>query len=251
MGRTAPIPGIVTARVTLLLTLTVGAPGLALADEYAERRHRLVEQIAAEARLTAPFTGRRSFDDRVMQAMDRVPRHLFVPENKRRFAYFNRPLPIGYGQTISQPYIVALMTELLDITPGQTVLEIGTGSGYQAAVLAALGVTVYTIEIIEPLANSAKARLAELGYDLVTTRQGDGYDGWAEHAPFDAIIVTAAASHIPPPLVRQLKPGGRMVVPVGPRFMVQQLVLVEKDADGKVKTRQMLPVAFVPLTRRR
>ncbi len=240
------------ARVVAGLTTALAALlpiAAAVADEYADRRHRLVEEIAEEARLTATFTGRARFDDRVLDAIREVRRHLFVPEAVRRLAYKNRPLPIGHGQTISQPYIVALMTDLLAIVPGQSVLEIGTGSGYQAAVLAAFGARVFTMEIIEPLATSAESRLAALGYDRVATRAGDGYDGWPERAPFDAIIVTAAANHIPPPLVRQLKPGGRMVIPVGPRFMTQQLVLVEKRPDGRITTRQMLPVVFVPLTR--
>ena len=219
------------------------------AEPYAERRHRLVDEIAEQARLTASYTGRSMFADRVLGAIRDVPRHLFVPAGARHLAYKNRPLAIGYGQTISQPYIVALMTDLLEIVPGQRVLEIGTGSGYQAAVLDAFGARVFTMEIIEPLATSAKARLDALGYDRTTARAGDGYDGWPELAPFDAIIVTAAADHIPPPLVRQLKPGGRMVIPVGPRFMTQQLVLVEKRPDGRITTRQMLPVVFVPLTR--
>jgi protein-L-isoaspartate(D-aspartate) O-methyltransferase len=177
-----------------------------------------------------------------------VPRHEFVPERLRRQAYANRPLPIGYGQTISQPYIVALMTDLVEPGADDRVLEIGTGSGYQAAVLATLVGEVYTIEIIEPLGLAARARLERLGYDNVEVRLGDGYYGWPERAPFDAIVVTAAASHVPPPLIQQLKPGGRMVIPVGSRFLVQQLVLVTKDADGRVTTRQLLPVRFVPLT---
>ncbi|MGB5541145.1 MAG: protein-L-isoaspartate(D-aspartate) O-methyltransferase, partial [Gammaproteobacteria bacterium] len=163
-------------------------------------------------------------------------------------AYDNRPLSIGYGQTISQPYIVALMTDLLDVGPDATVLEVGTGSGYQAAVLSGLVASVYTIEIVPQLGERAQGVLARLGYDNVEVRIGDGYYGWEEHAPFDAIIVTAAASHVPPPLVRQLKPGGRMIIPVGSRFMVQELLLVEKTAAGEVSTRQILPVAFVPLT---
>ncbi|MEE8245639.1 MAG: protein-L-isoaspartate(D-aspartate) O-methyltransferase, partial [Alphaproteobacteria bacterium] len=175
-------------------------------------------------------------------------RHLFVPRLLKSRAYHNRPLPIGHGQTISQPYIVALMTDILGLKEAARVLEVGTGSGYQAAVLAALGAKVYSIEIIEPLALEAKQRLATLGYDNVTVRQGDGYYGWEEVAPFDAIIVTAAASHIPPPLVKQLKPGARMVIPVGARFLTQWLVVVEKDDAGKVTTRQILPVRFVPLT---
>ena len=183
-----------------------------------------------------------------MQTIGNVPRHEYVPEQYRENAYENRPLPIGYGQTISQPYIVALMTDLLAIKPGDRVLEIGTGSGYQAAVLAELASRVYTIEIIEGLAERARKVLLQQGYTNIETRVGDGYYGWKEQAPFDAIIVTAAASHIPPPLVTQLKAGGRMIIPVGSRFMVQQLVLVEKDDAGNVSTRQILPVQFVPLT---
>jgi protein-L-isoaspartate(D-aspartate) O-methyltransferase len=237
----------------ILIVSALGAPAAVRAQgaDYADRRARLVQEIAADARRTAVFTGRRAFDGRVSRAMARVERHLFVPEALRRYAYRNRPLPIGHGQTISQPYIVALMTDLLNPAPGQVALEVGTGSGYQAAVLAALGLRVYTMEVIEPLAKSAAARLEALGYRNVTTRWGDGYDGWPEHGPFDAIIVTAAADHIPPPLIAQLKPGGRMIIPVGARFMTQQLVLIEKSAAGKVTTRQVLPVVFVPLTRRR
>lgn len=217
-------------------------------DPYVEARQRLVALVAADARSTAPWTGRSSFAEEVMAAMARTPRHLFVPESLRPRAYQNLPLPIGYGQTISQPYIVALMTDLLGVGSGDRVLEVGTGSGYQAAILAELGVRVFTIEIIEPLAKTARERLTRLGYDGVQTRWADGYYGWEEHAPFDGIIVTAAASHVPPPLIRQLAPGGRMVIPVGARFMTQELVLVEKGADGRVRTRQLLPVRFVPLT---
>ncbi len=234
----------------ILLLAALGANTAALADAYAERRLNLVLRIEDDARSTAIWSGRASFDARVLEAMARVPRHLFVPEKLRRYAYENRPLPIGFGQTISQPYIVALMTDLVEPAPGRIVLEVGTGSGYQAALLADLGMRVYTMEIIEPLAEAAKARLEKLGYGNVTTRWGDGYDGWPEQAPFDAIIVTAAASHIPPPLLAQLKPGGRMVIPVGGRFLTQQLVVVEKDADGRIRTRQILPVRFVPLRRK-
>jgi protein-L-isoaspartate(D-aspartate) O-methyltransferase len=179
-----------------------------------------------------------------------VPRHEFVPEDLRGEAYADGPLPIGYGQTISQPFIVALMTDLLRVGPDDTVLEVGTGSGYQAAVLAHLVRRVYTIEIVPDLAESATARLRRLGYGrVVTTRTGDGYYGWEEAAPFDAIVVTAASSHIPPSLIRQLKPGGRMVIPVGAPFALQHLVLIERNAtDGRVTTRQVLPVSFVPLT---
>jgi protein-L-isoaspartate(D-aspartate) O-methyltransferase len=183
-----------------------------------------------------------------MEAIGRVPRHEFVPAELVPNAYENRPLPIGHGQTISQPYIVALMTDLLAVRKGDRVLEIGTGSGYQAAILAELETSVHTIEIIEPLAASARARLARLGYRNVEVVVGDGYEGLAASAPFDAIIVTAAAGHVPPPLVRQLKTGGRMVIPVGAPFMIQHLMLVEKRADGTVRSRQILPVRFVPLT---
>jgi protein-L-isoaspartate(D-aspartate) O-methyltransferase len=183
-----------------------------------------------------------------MSVMSRVERHKFVSPSEESWAYANRPLPIGHGQTISQPYIVALMTDLLNLEPGDRVLEVGTGSGYQAAILAELVAKVLTIEIIEPLGKAAARRLAKLKYDNVEAIIGDGYYGWPEEAPFDAIVVTAAASHIPPPLLRQLKPGGIMIIPVGSRFMVQQLVLVEKDETGEMRTRQILPVRFVPLT---
>ena len=211
-------------------------------------RQAMIKDIEADVRLTSSHINKKELDPKVMDAMRKVPRHEFVPRQVRDIAYENRPLPIGYGQTISQPYIVALMTDLLEPKPQQKVLEVGTGSGYQAAILAQLVAEVYTIEIIEPLGNEARERLKRLNYRNVHVRIGDGYYGWKEHGPFDGIVVTAAASHIPPPLIQQLKPGGRMVIPVGSRFMVQQLVLVEKDAKGKLTTRQILPVRFVPLT---
>jgi protein-L-isoaspartate(D-aspartate) O-methyltransferase len=183
-----------------------------------------------------------------MKAMSSVPRHEFVPKSIRHAAYINRPLPIGYGQTISQPYIVALMTDLLDIDSDAIVLEVGTGSGYQAAILAELVKKVYTIEIIKELGQQAKVRLKVLGYENITVRIGDGYYGLEEHAPFDGIIVTAAANQIPPPLIKQLRPGAKMVIPVGGPFMTQQLMLVEKRKDGEITTKQVLPVLFVPLT---
>jgi len=186
--------------------------------------------------------------DAVMASMNTVKRHELVPRSERRFAYENRPLPIGYGQTISQPYIVALMTELVEPAADDLVLEVGTGSGYQAAILAELVDHVYSIEIIEALADRARHDLERLGYENVTTKLGDGYYGWQEHAPFDAIVVTAAASHVPPPLIEQLKPGGRMVIPVGGRFMTQTLLLLEKTQEGQVITRQFGAVRFVPLT---
>lgn len=186
-------------------------------------------------------------DSTTLAAMRAVPRHEFVPADQQRRAYADHPLPIGYGQTISQPYIVAYMTEILRPKPGMKVLEVGTGSGYQAAVLGATGCRVFTVEIFEALATSAGARLARLGFDNVTVRHADGHYGWSEQAPFDAVIVTAAAGHIPPALVEQLKPGGRMVIPVGSVYGVQNLILVEKDSDGGTRTRHLLPVRFVPM----
>ena len=183
-----------------------------------------------------------------LRAMRTVPRHLFVPPAWTDAAYNDHPLPIGYGQTISQPYIVAYMTELVKPQRGQRVLEIGTGSGYQAAVLAEIIDTVYTIEIITELAQQASQRLAALGYKNIVVRNADGYYGWAEKGPFDAIVVTAAAEHIPPPLVAQLKDGGVMVIPVGTPFLVQMLTLVEKRGEAYT-TRSLIPVRFVPLTR--
>jgi protein-L-isoaspartate(D-aspartate) O-methyltransferase len=187
----------------------------------------------------------------VRRVLHEVPRERFVPQDQRRHAYENRPLPIGFGQTISQPLIVAVMTELLAIEPGDRVFELGTGSGYQAAVLGALGAEVYSVEIIPELGERARATLDELGYTAVKSRVGDGYFGWEAAAPFDAIIVTAASEHIPPPLLQQLKPGGRMIIPVGSRFLTQKLVLVTRDQGGSVRTREVLPVTFVPLTGRR
>ena len=217
-------------------------------DPYAAPRHAMVEEIRVIARDAARDTGRPTIADRVLAAMDKVPRHRFVPASEVSAAYANRPLPIGHGQTISQPYIVALMTDLINPQPASVVLEIGTGSGYQAAILAELVRTLCTIEIVEPLAKQAQERLRSEGYAQVRTRIGDGYYGWEECGPFDAIIVTAAASQVPPPLVRQLKPGGRMVIPVGAPFLAQHLTLVDKGLDGAVTTRQILPVRFVPLT---
>ena len=223
---------------------------LLTADPFAAARARMIAEIEEDVRWTSTDTGRKALDAKVMRVLGSVPRHQFVPRSLQSAAYDNRPLPIGHGQTISQPYIVALMTDLLDVDANDVVLEVGTGSGYQAAVLSKLVKSVYTIEIVQPLAKQAAKRLHGLGYRNVSIRHGDGYEGWKEAAPFDAIIVTAAASHIPPPLIRQLKPGGRMVIPVGGPFATQTLMLVEKSADGKVSSRQILPVRFVPLTRK-
>ncbi|KPJ52387.1 MAG: protein-L-isoaspartate O-methyltransferase [Planctomycetes bacterium DG_58] len=208
------------------------------AERQAEREHMVKAQLQ-----------RRDISDRkVLDAMENVPRHWFVTEAQQRNAYADRPLPIGHGQTISQPYIVALMTQLLKVEPTHKVLEIGTGSGYQAAVLNELTPKVFSIEIVKPLAEAAAKRLKDRGYTQVATKTGDGYHGWQEDARFDAIIVTAAATHIPPPLLKQLKPGGRMIIPVGAAFRVQQLMLVQKDEKGKIRSRVICAVRFVPLT---
>ena len=221
----------------------LSATGLAAAeDPHAARRAAMVAEVRAHA------PGEAQLDRDVLAVMATVPRHAFVPASQVRHAYENRPLAIGHGQTISQPYIVALMTTLARPRRDAVVLEIGTGSGYQAAVLAGLVKRVYSIEIIEPLGTQAAQRLRTLGYDNVQTRIGDGYYGWPKAGPFDAIVVTAAATSVPPPLIAQLKPGGRMVIPVGSSFFTQTLMLVEKDAAGRVRTRQVLPVRFVPLT---
>ncbi len=188
-------------------------------------------------------------DPTTLRALGTVPRHEFVLPSDRDRAYGDHPLPIGHGQTISQPYVVAYMTEILEPRPGMKVLEVGTGSGYQAAVLAEAGALVFTVEIFEVLASSARDRLDRLGYGEVEVRHGDGFYGWEEHAPFDAIIVTAAAGFIPPPLIDQLKPGGRMIIPVGSIYGIQNLVLIEKDQHGEVTTAALLPVRFVPFLR--
>lgn len=203
---------------------------------------------AREEMLSRQIVARRITDKGVLSAMRSVPRHLFVPEHLAPRAYEDAPLPIGLGQTISQPYIVAYMTEALRLKPDSKVLEIGTGSGYQAAVLACITKKVFTVEIIPELGQQAERRLKSLGYGSVRCKVADGYDGWEENGPYDAIIVTAAAEYIPPPLLRQLKDGGRMVIPVGSPFLVQSLMLVEKEG-AKVRTKSLLPVRFVPLRR--
>jgi protein-L-isoaspartate(D-aspartate) O-methyltransferase len=215
------------------------------AAERGEERTRMVDRQMAKPRdLRTPIR-----DEAVLEAMRSAPRHAFVPERERAYAYRDSPLPIGHGQTISQPYIVALMTELLEISDGMRVLEIGTGSGYQAAVLAHLTSEVYSVEIIEPLHRRSAETLKTQGYDEVRVLRGDGYFGWADHAPYDRIIVTCAAGHLPPPLWEQLKPGGRMVIPIGGPYEIQRLVIVAKDAEGKRTTRTVTSVRFVPMTR--
>ena len=216
-------------------------------DRFADARQRMIEDIresAFEVGEEAPGP----LSEKVLDIMSRVPRHRFVPEEELYGAYYNRPLPIGHGQTISQPYIVALMTDLLRLDKQHTVLEIGTGSGYQAAILAEMAGKVYSIEILQPLAVAAAKVLHELGYNNVEVKAGDGSLGWPEHAPYDGIIVTAAADEIPPALLEQLKPGGRLIIPVGGRWDVQELLLINKDGDGSLHRHNILPVRFVPLT---
>ena len=235
---------IVAAVVLALLPIPASA-----SDARATDRERMVEAVQTMFNSMIGSLGGKAFDPRVLDALHRVPRHEFVPPHLSQLAYLNRPLSIGHGQTISQPFVVALMTDLLELKPSDRVLEIGTGSGYQAAVLSVLAGEVYSIEIVAELARSASETLMRLGYANVTTRTGDGYQGWEEHAPFDAILVTAAPDHVPPALVAQLTPGGRLVVPVGQRF--QELMLITKDAAGATTSTSIIPVKFVPLTRPR
>ncbi|MDP8994521.1 MAG: protein-L-isoaspartate(D-aspartate) O-methyltransferase [Pseudomonadota bacterium] len=235
--------------LALIAALAALLPACATASDgtRAAERERMVRAVSNLVATSGAREGT-ELSPSVLNALRRVPRHLFVPEEIRADAYRDQPLPIGHGATISAPSIVALMTELLELREGHRVLEVGTGSGYQAAVLAELGAEVFSIEIVEPLAASASARLADLGYESVTVRAGDGYAGWPEEAPFDRIIVTAAAPHLPQPLVDQLRPGGRMVIPVA-RGDGEQLMLIEKDRSGRVRSREILPVRFVPLVR--
>ncbi len=208
---------------------------------------RMLTTIEAEAAYTRLETGRKAFSDRVMRAMQEVPRDRFVPDHMKAAAFDNGPLPIGHGQTISQPYIVALMSDLLDSAPDHTVLEIGTGSGYQTAILSLLCREVYSVEVIPELSQLAARQLHSLGYQNVHLRSGDGYQGWPEHAPYDGIIVTAAAPFIPEALFEQLRPGGRLVIPVGQPFMHQELMVVAKDEQAQRHTSSVLGVAFVPM----
>lgn len=208
---------------------------------------QMLSDIEWEVKLTRNMIGKAALSDRVMAAMKHVPRHKFIPDALREYAYQNGPVPIGFGQTISQPYIVALMSDLLNTKPSDIVLEIGTGSGYQAAILSELVRQVYSIEVIEDLATMARAHLHELGYNNIDVRTGDGNLGWPEHAPYDGIIVTAAAPHIPQALTDQLRTGARLVIPLGLPYSAQELMVVEKKPDGEIETQEILDVAFVPL----
>ena len=242
------------ALLVLLIVLIVCAvaavsPALSQQDRWAADRADMVRTIQGYSALLPSTVGPDGISTDVLSVMAKVPRHRFVPKRAESRAYEDTPLPIGFGQTISQPFIVALMTHLLKAAPEATVLEIGTGSGYQAAVLSPLVKKVCTIEIIPELGQAAAQRLKDPDYDNIETKIGDGYFGWPECGPFDGILVTAAAGHIPPPLVKQLKPGGRIVIPVGGVFAPQYLTLVEKSGDEQTKTRQLMPVRFVPLTR--
>jgi protein-L-isoaspartate(D-aspartate) O-methyltransferase len=226
-------------KVVKLIVLAIWLLPVQQEQDFAKRREEMVK---------AQIEKRGIKDAATLAALRKIPRHLFVPKNEIDNAYDDRPLPIGYGQTISQPYIVAYMTEIVKPKPDHRVLEIGTGSGYQAAVLSEIVKEVYTIEIVDSLGSQARNRLSKLNYKNITVKTGDGYYGWKDKSPFDAIVVTAAAEHIPPPLLEQLKEGGRMIIPVGSPFMVQQLMLVEKKG-GKLRTSSMMPVRFVPFKR--
>jgi protein-L-isoaspartate(D-aspartate) O-methyltransferase len=236
----------------ITLLLASGITAMACADDATDRaREVLWEKVEYQISRMRSELGIERLSPAVRNALRQVPREMFVPEEQRRHAYENRPLPIGYGQTISQPLIVALMTEMLDIDPGDRIFELGTGSGYQAAVLDTLGAEVYSVEIVPELGERVRQTLDRTGHQAVHTRIGDGYFGWEQAGPFDAIIVTAASDHIPPPLIGQIKPGGRMLIPVGSRYVTQKLVLVVRDEHGAVTTRETIPVTFVPLTGQR
>ncbi|MBW3559695.1 MAG: protein-L-isoaspartate(D-aspartate) O-methyltransferase [Proteobacteria bacterium] len=238
-----------TALAALAAALLCLASTQAAQDDRRAERERMVANIAQLAAAgAATGSGRsRRLDPDVLLALRRTPRHLFVPQSQQSRAYTDGALHIGYEATISQPFIVALMTDLLDVERDDVVLEVGTGSGYQAAILSQLAGQVYSVEIVPQLAQRAAAQLKALGYNNVAVRAGDGYAGWPEHAPFDAIIVTAGATRIPAPLVRQLKPGGRMLIPVGASSRSQRLTLVRKDAHGRVRSERLLDVNFIPL----
>jgi protein-L-isoaspartate(D-aspartate) O-methyltransferase len=227
-----------------------GIPSRVVAQDKEEAHYRTLREAMVREQISKPPDYRTPVrDQRVLDAMLAVPRHMFVNPSTLSMAYADNPLPIGFGQTISQPYIVALMTEMLKIEPGHKVLEVGTGSGYHAAVVSHLAGEVYTVEIVQSLGRRAAQRLQDLGYHNIRVKVEDGYHGWSEHAPFDSIIVTCAATLVPPPLIKQLKPGGKMCIPVGGQYAVQQLTMVEKSESGQITMRKTLPVRFVPLVR--
>lgn len=238
-------------RVSFLFLVLCLIANACSAEDYQAMRDNMVNEVEAMFSDTSGHTDLTDLDPKVKAALKKVLRHEFVPESMQRNAYLNRPLPIGHSQTISQPYIVALMTDLAEVNDSSIVLEVGTGSGYQAAILAEIVSHVYTIEIIPELGERAAEDLRRLGYNNVTTRIGDGYNGWPEEAPFDAILVTAAPEEVPQPLLDQLKTGGRLVIPVGPVGRVQSLRVIRKTDDDEFESRDVLPVGFVPLTRDR
>lgn len=232
----------------ILLVMAIFNTSKAGQDFY-EQRQNMVAEIEADVTATSTYTGISKLSPDVLKAISSVKRHEFVPDHYKSVAYLNQPLPIGHGQTISQPYIVALMTQLAEVNSDAIILEVGTGSGYQAAVIAEIVKHVYTIEIVEALAKRARKDLQRLGYKNITVKAGDGYHGWPEHAPFDAILVTAAPEAVPEPLLEQLKRGGKLVIPVGKQGATQSLMVYEKDTEDKIKKSAVLPVGFVPLTR--
>jgi len=234
------------ARVMLCLSLVLALPAAAETD-YSDQRAEMLRVIAAHAEATAPLTGIEELDPRVLDAMGQVPRHAFVPEPLSPFAYLATPLPLGHGQNIASPYLVALMTHLADIQAGDKVFETGTGAGYHAAVMAQLGAEVVSVEVVRELADAARVRLAEAGVGKVETHIGDGYFGWPQGAPYDAIIVKEAVDHIPKPLLEQLAPDGRMVLPLGPLSGEQQLTVITKDGEGAINRKEILAVRFSPL----
>ncbi len=243
------IPSMKFTKVIVFLQIWFGCLSAYAQDDYLELREAMVKEIEDMVMETRAYIGKDRLDRKVIEAVRKVPRHEFVPELYRSYAYLNRPLPIGEGQTISQPYIVAFMSDLAQVNSNSKVLEVGTGSGYQAAILGELVDHVYTIEIIDSLAEQAQRVLFNLGYKNITVRTGDGYNGWQEHAPFDAIIVTAAPEEVPEPLIQQLKPGGKLVILVGPQSRTQYLRVLTTDRAGKIDIKEILPVGFVPLTR--
>ena len=236
------------ACLALSLVLAIPDNSIGEEDEMKARRDALIAEVESDVRASAGSLGFSRLAPEVLAALREVPRHAFVPPDQQALAYGNHPLPIGSGQTISQPYIVAIMSQLLGVGPGERVFELGTGSGYQTAVLAAMGVEVYTVEIVPELARRAAQTLSELGYDGVHVRTGDGWLGWPEAAPFDGIVVTAAAPRVPEPLIDQLKAGGRLVIPVGEPCEIQQLAVYKKDSAGRLEGESLLSVRFVPVT---